>query len=336
MEGRSRHRLIAALVLVALVAAGCDGGAGDDAAPPDDEGAAATPADLPEPRTEVAGTAWNGRIVVVGGLAATGDAVDFVDVWDPETNEWGRLPDYPLPIHHTAVVTYRDRVWVIGGYTIEGGAWVALDDVYSLGEGEDEWREEAPLPEPRGALAAAVGEDGGIESLIAGGGVGEGGMVFSSVLMFGAGQNGVSDRWLPITQGLSSEREHFAMTAVGYDFYAVAGRAGGMETNRDTVEVLHLTDPGAWEPAGVLHRSRGGIGAATVDGSPCVAGGETPEGTVAEVECFVDGAWTVVAELATPRHGLAVVALGGDLHVIGGGPEPGLTVSGAHEVFDLG
>jgi len=42
-----------------------------------------------------------------------------------------------------------------------------------------------------------------------------------------------------------------------------------------------------------------------------------------------------VATLRVPRHGLAVVALGTRLHVIGGGPQPGLTVSPAHEVFDI-
>jgi hypothetical protein len=67
---------------------------------------------------------------------------------------------------------------------------------------------------------------------------------------------------------------------------------------------------------------------------PCVAGGEEPAGTIESVECLVDGGWRTVATLDTPRHGLAVVTVGGVLHVLGGGPEPGLTVSDAHEVID--
>ena len=327
-------RRACALGLIAALSAGAcssGGGSGDDDLPA--KGVEFVPAPLPVPRTEVAGTLWGGRIVVVGGLAASGDAVRMVDAWDSATNEWGNLPDYPMPIHHTAVVVLDDRVWVVGGYTQAGdGIWVAVDDVFSLGPADDEWRAEAHLPEPRGAPAAAVGDDGGIETLLVAGGVNDGGTVLSSTLTFDGGDGG---RWLEVTQGMTTEREHFAMTAVDSDVYAVAGRAGGMETNRDSAEVLRLTDPGAWEPAGALNRSRGGFGAATVEGTPCVAGGETPEGTVAEVECLVDGEWRVVAALDNPRHGNAVVARGGSLHVIGGGPEPGLTVSGHHEVFEL-
>jgi hypothetical protein len=38
-----------------------------------------------------------------------------------------------------------------------------------------------------------------------------------------------------------------------------------------------------------------------------------------------------LTDLATPRHGLGVVSLGGRVWAIAGGPEPGLTVSGAVE-----
>ncbi|HEY9457823.1 MAG TPA: kelch repeat-containing protein, partial [Gaiella sp.] len=41
--------------------------------------------------------------------------------------------------------------------------------------------------------------------------------------------------------------------------------------------------------------------------------------------------WIRLPDLPTPRHGLGVVALGGRIWVVAGGPEPGLTVSGAVE-----
>jgi hypothetical protein len=67
-------------------------------------------------------------------------------------------------------------------------------------------------------------------------------------------------------------------------------------------------------------------------------GGEEPGGTIGETYGFrsADGSWQRLEDLPTPRHGLGVVALGGRVYVIGGGPEPGLTVSGANESLPVG
>lgn len=280
-------------------------------------------ADLPEPLTEVAGTVWGGRIFVVGGLDSGGNAVARVDVYDPDTDSWDRGPDLPVALHHTGVAVLGDRLYVVGGYSIEGGRWVQQAAVWSLGPGEVDWRPEADLGTARGALAVASAAD----RLVAIGGVGPGGVVLTTTEMLHAG----ADAWEP-GPDMGTSREHLAATAVGDEVYAIAGRAGGLATNRTSVEVLR---GGAWEPAGDLTFSRGGIGAATVHGTPCVAGGEEPGGTIGSIECLIGGEWRVVAQLEEPRHGLVVAALGGALHVIGGGPLPGLTTSGVHEVVPI-
>lgn len=122
-------------------------------------------------------------------------------------------------------------------------------------------------------------------------------------------------------------------TAIGDRVYAIAGRTGDLSTNKSSVEVLISEQ---WEDAPPLNTSRGGIGATTVDDTPCVGGGEEPNGTIGTVECLVDGEWRVVAELEVPRHGLAVVTIDRAIHVVGGGPLPGLATSRVHEVIDLG
>jgi len=62
-------------------------------------------------------------------------------------------------------------------------------------------------------------------------------------------------------------------------------------------------------------------------------GGDSPPGTNRTVWSLRpgDSAWTALPDLPTPRHGLGVVALGGRIWAIAGGPQPGLTVSGAVE-----
>lgn len=257
---------------------------------------------------------------MVGGLTASGEATPRVDLYDPATDSWSRVSDLPVPIHHTAVVEFGDRLWVVGGYTIEQGEWKPLARVWSLGAGDGGWREEPPLSTARGALAAMVVGD----QIVAGGGVGEDGTVLASVEVFGG------EIWSP-GPDMTEPREHFAMAGT----LAVAGRQGGLTTNLDGVEALAV-EGGEWSSAGTLQRSRGGIGAAVVSGRVCVAGGEEPDGTLAEVECLSpEGSWEIVAHLVQPRHGLAVIALEGALHVVGGGPEPGLTVSDAHEVITI-
>jgi N-acetylneuraminic acid mutarotase len=280
-------------------------------------------AELPTARTEVAGAVWEGRIVVIGGLDAAGRAVAAVDVYDPETDAWHAGPDLPEPLHHTAVATLGDRVYVVGGYAVEGGRWVPRAEVWSLGPGDEAWRPGPPLGTPRGALAAAA-TGGGIVVV---GGVAPGGHVLATTEILDVG----ADAWRP-GPAMEIEREHVATTAVGDEVYAIAGRAGSFATNRASVEVLR---GGSWHPVPDLNFSRGGIAAATIHGMPCVVGGEEPQGTIGSLECLVRGEWQVLAELELARHGLVMAAVSGALHVIGGGPQPGLTVSALHEVIPI-
>jgi hypothetical protein len=62
-------------------------------------------------------------------------------------------------------------------------------------------------------------------------------------------------------------------------------------------------------------------------------GGEAPSGTIASVFAFDlrERRWRRLADLPTPRHGLGVVAHVDRVYVVAGGPEPGLTTSGAVE-----
>lgn len=297
-----------------------DEGTPSAVSPPGTVGAATVgaAAELPVPRTEVAGARWGDLIAVVGGLEADGSASSRLDLYDPASDTWSRGPELPGGLHHTAVVSVGERLYVVGGYA--GSAFTSTAGVRSLGRGEETWRAEPTLRRRRGALAAAVVED----RIYAIGGVGDEG-VLTSTEVFEPG----AEQWVP-GPDLITAREHFAATAVGDRIFAIAGRAGGLETNQASVEVL---DRDRWAETASLQRSRGGIGAGTVDGLACVAGGEEPTGTIGPVECLVDGAWRVIADLAVPRHGVAVVAFDSRLHVIGGGPEPGLTVSGAHEVL---
>lgn len=268
-----------------------------------------------------------GRIVVVGGLTRDGAASDRVDLYDPAADRWEPGPPLPGALHHAGLAVVGDRVYVAGGYTNEGGRWVAQARVTSLGPGERAWRDEPPLGEARGGLAlAATGPH-----LVAIGGTTATAVTRTTEVLTPARPGG----WRP-GPDLSEERDHLAAASAGGRVYAVAGRVGGLDTNLATVESWDPSASGGWRPEPRLNDTRGGTSAAQAGGRVCVAGGEEPAGTIASVECLVGDRWEQVARLAVPRHGLAVAGLDDRLHVIGGGPRPGLFVSPAHEVFALG
>ncbi len=276
---------------------------------------------MPQPRTEVAGVAWGSDIAVAGGLLADGGASGRADLYSVADNTWRSLPMLPAPVHHAALAVLEDRLYAVGGFVMADGQWKPSTNVLSLGRDDRAWRDEAPLPAGRGALAvvALAGQ------LIAAGGVLDDGATNTTAVFRG----GVWRSGPPLARA----REHLAATVANGRAYVIAGRVGS--ENLTDVESWDGADNAGWRAEPPLNDSRGGIGADTVDGRPCVAGGEEAAGTIASVECLRESRWERVDRLEQPRHGLAVVSVGGELHVIGGGRRPGLTVSATHESLDV-
>jgi hypothetical protein len=328
MTIRSR-RLPPVAVIVAVLVAGCASEDGRTAprvtAAPTSATASAPVAELPEPRTEVGGTAWRGLVAVAGGLTADGSVSSRFDLYNPQANQWTPGPSLPLPLHHLGMATLDDRLYVAGGYTVTaGGQSPASARVMSLGPSDTSWREEPPLSRPRGALGLAAVRD----RLVAVGGVT--GQVSASTESWSPGE--ASWRSGP---DLAQAREHLAVASANGRVYAIAGRLGGLDTNLRSVESWDGAEP-RWRSEPALAHARGGTSAATVTGVPCVAGGEEPRGTIGSVECLSGTRWDRVTSLSVARHGLAVAGLGSRLHVIAGGTQPGLHVSGTHEVLTIG
>ena len=316
-----RAHLAVALVMLAACSR-----TGEPDRPPAPAPSPGRPAELPVARTEVSGAEWLGRIVVVGGLTADGAASDRVDLYDPGADRWESGPALPRALHHGGLAVVGERVYVAGGYTNEGGRWVAQTRASSLGPGERAWRDEPAMGQARGGLALAATDS----HLVAIGGTTPASVTRTTEVLMPGRPGG----WRP-GPDLSQDRDHLGGASVGGRVYAVAGRVGGLDTNLATVESWDPAAGGGWRAEPRLNDARGGTSATQAGGKVCVAGGEEPVGTIASVECLVGDRWERVARLALPRHGLAVGGLDGRVHVIGGGPQPGLFVSPAHEVFSV-
>ena len=98
-------------------------------------------APLPVARTEVAAAPFRGDVAVVGGYLADGTSTDDVDLYDPATDGWSRLPDLPVAVNHASAASAGGKLYVAGGY---GGPGVRLRSAFVF-DG-DRWRALAPMP----------------------------------------------------------------------------------------------------------------------------------------------------------------------------------------------
>jgi non-specific serine/threonine protein kinase len=277
---------------------------------------------LSEARSEVAAAPLLGRIVVVGGFLESGANSRRVDAYDPSRDTWTRLPDLPVSVDHAAAASVRGRLVVVGGY---GADRQPLRAAF-LFDGSG-WRTLPAPPEER-AAAAATATAGGTVWVV--GGRTRDGLATTMLAL-----DLRTLRWR-VVRG-PRPREHLAATALGGKVYAIGGRLAGYDTNLAAVEAY---DPrtNRWRRLPDLPSARGGTGAAAVGGRIVSIGGESPRGTDRAVWALRPsaGRWVRLPDLPTPRHGLGVVALGGRVWAVAGGPEPGLTVSGATESLSVG
>lgn len=339
---------IVCLVLLAALLAGCGGSEQQatpsasppaDTVPPSSSAAKGAPpvveqvvpedvwtllAQAPLPLTEVAAAAMSGQIWVVGGFDARGRAVDAVQVYEPATNAWTEGPELPEPVHHAALVSAGNELYLVGGYV--GSSFDRpTAAVWRFDVATQRWVGAPPLPEPRAAGAAAW--DG--QRIVYGGGVGPEGLA-GEVFVLELGDAA----WHRLA-ALSRPREHLGAASDGQGrVWFLGGREGDLDTNLATVD---LVSEGRVRAAGELPTPRGGVaGFWSNAAGACLAGGEQPDGTLAAVECIdTNGAVTVLPSLAEPRHGLGAAVVDETAYVMLGGPNPGLAVSGTVQALPV-
>jgi N-acetylneuraminic acid mutarotase len=314
-----------AVLIVAVVAAGCVGVTADSPAPVDQtaSGTWATRAAMPTARQEVAVAALGTQIVVVGGFGASAEAVATVEVYDVATDHWETRAPYPIPVHHAAAAVVGSRLFVVGGYTGSRMGWTRSASLYEYDAARNVWVQRASLLTPRGALAAvAVGD-----RLHAVGGDADG--------VTGAHEvyDPRADRWTQAAT-MPTARDHLAAVTVGGRVWAIGGRTSFFGTQYPNVEIY---DPASdsWRVGQPLPAGRGGLAAAAIGERVYVFGGEAPLRIFNANEMYeaAGNRWIAKAAMPTPRHGIGVAVIGGRIYIPGGATSPGLARTDVHEVF---
>jgi non-specific serine/threonine protein kinase len=267
---------------------------------------------MPTARQNMAGTLLDGTLWVVGGLETESKGSRKVEGYDPVINGWKAAPNLPRPLHHEMVVTYKDEIVVIGGWTPRGGdpSAVTSDRVLALRDGS--WVELPSLNRPRAAGAATVVGD----RIVVVGGQDRGRLVESSEVFDG-------ERWR-FAASIPTPREHLATASDGEFVYAVGGRNLSPDKNSAAFERYDPSND-RWKQLPDMPTPRGGLGATVTDGNLFAIGGERSTFVYGTVEAYdlAAGKWSRARSMRTPRHGIAAGANGRAIYAFGGAMRPG-------------
>ena len=333
------RRLAALVVIIGFVVAGCAGGGDHGSSPgaatpvPSTTGAgpatttssaastSATTAPATAPTTpggkpqqfepalpiaiqEAAAASVGNLLYVVGGYDSSRNSSATVFVFDGTS--WHRGPPLPIAVNHPGAAAIGGDVYVAGGFTPGG----ATNRVFVLTAGNANWRELAPMHQPRGALAL----------------ISLGGRLYAIGGRDGSVQIGATEAYDPTVATWSaltpmpSPRNHVG----GYVDGALACVAGGRTPA--TSAAVDCLDPATstWQRRATLPTSTSGAAAGVINGVTIVAGGEPADEThlVGVVQTLRQGVWAASAMLI-PRHGAAFALYRGRLWACGGATTPG-------------
>jgi N-acetylneuraminic acid mutarotase len=286
-------------------------------------------APVPWPIQEVYGTAWRGKAVIAGGLAADPAAPrtlivsDRLGIYDPKTDNWTEGPKLPFARHHPSVASALDRVYVMGGYRqTPQGDWNSVNDVLVFdGKG---WSPGPALPSGQcEAVSATLGDHIHVYS----GRSPNGPAAKDWTDQIDTGRHLVLDakagRWTQAAPS-PSPRDSAGGGAIDGKLYLVGGRAGGRGAIVNSAE-LNCYDPKTdkWVTLAPMPAPAGGIGAAALGGKLYAFGGEIP-GVHPQAWSYdpQTDRWSAEPDMRTPRHGVAGMAVDGKVFAIGGGEKP--------------
>ena len=261
-------------------------------------------------RAEAQGAVVGGKLYVFGGFVSGWTGTKRSEVFDPATNSWSRLPDFPVYLSHSPAVADGKNIWLIGGYGGLGTTRVWKYDTvartYTAGPA---------LPAGRGAGAAAI--------------VGRelhffGGSTFKSdpdrsehwALNLDSGT-----RWV-VRAPMPNPRNHVTAVALNGQIYAIGGQyrrdeSTGLQDDVDRFDPATNT----WTAVANLPKARSHIVSVVFGGQILVLGGTNPGNTASrDVTAYdpVTNTWTLATSLPTGRK-TGVAGVIGDAIIFNGG-----------------
>jgi len=278
--------------------------------------------------TEVSGAAIGKKLYMLCGIAEPSPPPALY-IYDTVYDTWSQ--GAPIPIaggaDHCNVAAVDGKLYLLGAIRI--GTPFIDGNTYVYDPALDRWETVGRMNIPRGASGvAAIGK-----RIYVAGGLAQNGRVSSDFEVLDT-----ETRLWAILGSMPTARDHLTAQTVGGKFYALAGRAGGLNSGISNTEEF---DPATsiWRQRARIPVARGGVGSGVVFGRIVVFGGEgdsgDPRGTFEQTHAYdpLFDVWEELAPMNTPRHGLYGVTVDNRIFAPGGGPLAGASYSNAHEVY---
>jgi N-acetylneuraminic acid mutarotase len=244
---------------------------------------------------------------------------------------WSTGPALPLARGEAAGAVLTGILVVLGGITLEGSGAderIRTLDMAAARDGNGEWLEFAPMPNPRDHLGAAVWND----TLYVSGGS----QLDSSVARGNLwALDPMAGRWGALDR-MPAERYSHAMVALDGVLYVVGGVIDGTFDHRPIW--AYDVARGTWRTdLAPMPTFRDHAQAVAVDGRILVMGGRDESGNLATVDIYdpATDSWSAGPPMTVARSGFAAAVLPDGVHVAGGEDLITLEAIGSHEVLDL-
>ncbi len=297
-------------------------------------------APLPIKTQELYPAVHKGKLYVAGGIASRLGVIYFTDrffSYDPNKDQWEEETNLPEDLHHAALVSTGNRLFLVGGFN--GGfthVWRMRNAVYEYVDKTWVLQPSLPAPQAEGVLTAL---EGNVHLVTGQSPKGEANSKRSDhrevdthlVLLAG------DEKWTsaaPIPLACNSATGGW----ISDSLIVTGGRnANGNFSN------THIYDPkeDRWRSASPLPLPQAGTASVVVDNGLIVFGGEIfvpQEGVFENVWHYslAEDEWQALPNLKTPRHGLGAGKIGDRIFVVGGATEPsGKGTSDLNEVLTL-
>jgi N-acetylneuraminic acid mutarotase len=275
----------------------------------------------PIARFEAQGTSVGGKLYVFGGFVSVCcTAVTRSDVYDPLANTWRRLADLPLKVTHSPAVPDGNEIYLVGGY-VGDHPGPSTRSVLRYEIAGNTWSYAAPLPQDRGAGAAARA---------------------GRTLHFFGGATRIKGATTDLDQdehyalnldapvawlaqpAMPNARNHLGGTELGGALYAVGGQHARNETTGNVGETDAFdVQTKVWSRVADLPTARGHITSSTfgANGRVLAAGGVANSGAAsAEVTEFdpISRVWLKLPSLPVARKSPVAASIGDALVVTTG------------------
>jgi len=290
---------------------------------------------LPEKRQDCSFVLVNNLFYLIGGRG-----IKPVEVFDPKTNSWQRKGNTPVEMNHFQAVTYKNKVYVVGGMYGHFPHEKTYENIYIYDPQKDEWQKgpEMPANRMRGSSGAVVYKNKiylvcGIQD-----GHYEGTVTWLDEF------DPATGKW-QILPDAPHARDHFHAVVIDGKLYA----AGGRRTSLKTQQIAQLTIPEVdvydfkkqtWQtlPAAEnLPTHRAGCAAVNYKGKLVIIGGESvaQKGSHHEVEAYnvKEKSWSNWPKLVIGRHDSQAILYNNSIYLVAGSANNGGPDLDSIEIF---